>query len=96
MANEKRRLIDANALMAEMKECSEGLDKYYCGYAKAFIDHAPTVDAVEFDVLESWLCQIAINSMSNPMDNNLGLVCAMIIERLDGLRKFARERREGE
>ena len=38
MANEKRRLIDANALMAEMKECSEGLDKYYCGYAKAFID----------------------------------------------------------
>ena len=46
MTNEKR-LIDANALMAEMKECSEGLDKYYCGYAKAFIDHAPTVDAVE-------------------------------------------------
>ena len=46
MANEKR-LIDANALMAYMEECSEGLDKYYCGYAKSFVDNAPTVDAVE-------------------------------------------------
>ena len=46
MANEKR-LIDANALLADMEECSVGLDKYYCGYAKEFIDHATTVDAVE-------------------------------------------------
>lgn len=46
MANEKR-LIDANALMEEMEYASQGLDRYYCGYAKEFIDHATTVDAVE-------------------------------------------------
>lgn len=101
MENEKR-LIDANALKEQI---INEIHHYWLngdgGYYLAEdvipdIDNAPTVDAVEIKVLESWLCQIAINSMSNPMDNNLGLVCEMLIERLDGLRKFARERREGE
>ena len=94
MANEKR-LIDANALMAEMKECSEGLDKYYCGYAKAFIDHAPTVDAVEVDAIKSWLYQIAMNNVGVPV-RDFSTACEEIISRLDGLRTFATERREGE
>ena len=47
MSNEKR-LIDANALMSYMDECSkESRFRVYYGYAKSFIDDAPTVDAVE-------------------------------------------------
>lgn len=44
--NEKR-LIDANALMSYMGECSqESRFRVYYGYAKSFIDDAPTIDAV--------------------------------------------------
>ena len=47
MANEKR-LIDANALISYIDECSqESRFRVYYGYAKSFIDDAPTVDAVE-------------------------------------------------
>ena len=45
-ANEKR-LIDANTLISYMDECSkESRFRVYYGYAKSFIDDAPTVDAV--------------------------------------------------
>ena len=47
MATEQR-LIDANALMEEMKECAITRQDLYCnGYAQTFIENAPTVDAVE-------------------------------------------------
>ena len=47
MANEKR-LIDANALIEEMKDCAITRQDLYCnGYAQTFIENAPTVDAVE-------------------------------------------------
>ena len=43
----EKRLIDANALISYMDECSkESRFRVYCGYAKSFIDDAPTVDAV--------------------------------------------------
>ena len=43
-----KRLIDANALKSYMDECSKGSRfRVYYGYAKSFIDDAPTVDAVE-------------------------------------------------
>ena len=46
MANEKR-LIDANALISYIDECSqESRFRVYYGYAKSFIDDAPTIDAV--------------------------------------------------
>ena len=43
----KKRLIDANALVSYIDECSQesGFRVYY-GYAKSFIDDAPTIDAV--------------------------------------------------
>ena len=42
------RLIDADALKSYMDECSkETRFRVYYGYATAFIDAAPTVDAVE-------------------------------------------------
>ena len=44
----KKRLIDANALIEEMKECAITRQDLYCnGYAQTFIENAPTVDAVE-------------------------------------------------
>ena len=43
-----KRLIDANALVSYIDECSqESSFRVYYGYAKSFIDDAPTVDAVE-------------------------------------------------
>ena len=43
----EKRLIDANALISYMDECSkESRFRVYYGYAKSFIDDAPTVDAV--------------------------------------------------
>lgn len=43
----KKRLIDANALISYMDECSkESRFRVYYGYAKSFIDNAPTIDAV--------------------------------------------------
>ena len=45
-SNEKR-LIDANALMSYMDECSkESRFRLYYRYAKSFINDAPTIDAV--------------------------------------------------
>ena len=46
MMSEEKRLIDANALMSYMDECSkESRFRVYYGYAKSFIDDAPTIDA---------------------------------------------------
>lgn len=43
-----KRLIDADTLISYMDECSkESRFRVYYGYAKSFIDDAPTVDAVE-------------------------------------------------
>ena len=43
----EKRLIDANALISYIDECSqESRFRVYYGYAKSFIDDAPTVDAV--------------------------------------------------
>ena len=40
------RLIDADALISYMDECSkESRFRVYYGYAKSFIDDAPTIDA---------------------------------------------------
>ena len=42
-----KRMIDANALISYMDECSkESRFRVYYGYAKSFIDNAPTIDAV--------------------------------------------------
>ena len=41
------RLIDANALISYMDECSkESRFRVYYGYAESFINDAPTIDAV--------------------------------------------------
>lgn len=46
-ASNGKRLIDANALISYIDECSqESMFRVYYGYAKSFIDDAPTIDAV--------------------------------------------------
>lgn len=46
-ASNGKRLIDANALISYIDECSqESRFRVYYGYAKSFINDAPTVDAV--------------------------------------------------
>ena len=46
-SSSEKRLIDANALISYIDECSqESRFRVYYGYAKSFIDDAPTVDAV--------------------------------------------------
>lgn len=106
MANEKR-LIDANALIEKLQEHHDffvdgvGGFRYLTPKDKARVDeitncifevgNAHTVDAVEVDVLKAWLYEIAMNNA----DNSLCEDCEEIISRLDGLRVFARERREG-
>ena len=87
MANEKR-LIDANAIDYENIMCS--LNQLH--WLNAIIENQPTVDAVEVGTLEAWLYEIALNNSNN----SLGEACEEIIRRLNGLRVFARERKEKE
>ena len=54
------------------------------------IDNAPTVDAIKVDTLHAWLIEIAMNNT----DNYLGDACEVIMGRLNGLRQFAKDRKE--
>ena len=67
----ERRLIDANALISYIDECSqESRFRVYYGYAKSFIDDAPTVDAVE--VVRCKDCEFRSSWM---MNRNLRYIC---------------------
>ena len=93
MANEKR-LIDANKCYCIAKAYHSDFEQNLASLQSLhdLLDDCPTVDAVEVDVLKAWLYEIAMNNS----DNYLGDACEVIIGRLNGLREFARERREGE
>ena len=66
-----KRLIDANALISYIDECSqESRFRVYYGYAKSFIDDAPTVDAVE--VVRCRECKFHSSWM---MNRNLRYIC---------------------
>ena len=67
----EKRLIDANALISYIDECSqESRFRVYYGYAKSFIDDAPTVDAVE--VVRCRDCKFRSSWM---MNRNLRYIC---------------------
>ena len=96
----KERLIYADDLKQRFKERAEADVQRFGVYipecfpaddANEIVDQMPTVDAVEVDVLKAWMYEIAMNNA----DNFLCEACEEIISRLDGLRVFARERREG-
>lgn len=52
------------------------------------LDRIKAVDAVPIADIEACLYEMAMNNT----DNTLGVTCEEIIRRLDGLRKFSRER----
>lgn len=56
-----------------------------------FLDKA---DVVEVETIKSWLYSIAINNVNN--NGDFSDACEEIISRLDGLRRFAKERSSNE
>ena len=102
-AGKKVRLIDANVIKALFDERYDDAFMQYhtraykslwwgfCGginWGRNTIADAPTVDAVPVADIEAWLYQIAMNNT----DNTLGVACEEIVSRLDGLRRFSKER----
>ena len=53
----------------------------------------PTADVVEVETIKSWLYEMAINNVGCVLDGDFSDACQEIISRLDGLRKFAQERK---
>ena len=81
-------LISRSALLAEYDRQHEGTP----GRARKLIEKAPAVDAVEMNMLKNWLYKIAMTTPNNYLCD----ACERIISNLDGLRVFARERKENE
>ena len=50
-------------------------------------------DFVEVETLKAWLYEMAINNVGYVIDGDFSDACQEIISRLDGLRKFAQERK---
>ena len=50
-------------------------------------------DFVEVETLKAWLYEMAINNVGCVLDGDFSDACQEIISRLDGLRKFAQERK---
>ena len=62
-----------------------GINRVGSGIAKL-----PTADVVEVETLKDWLWELAKNNVGC---GNFSEVCIDLISRLDGLRRFAQERR---
>lgn len=90
------RLIDADAIpweehyVPDLKSGKQWEYKKEMCVLKPVVDQMPTVDAVEIDVLEDWLYEIANNNFGNALCRS----CLEIVNRLGGLRAFARERKD--
>ena len=107
MAN-KKRLIDAGALIDNFKktkiieafpnwkEMNPGERSAVIRLTKKYreiILNEKTVDAVMISDLKAWLYEIAMNNVGVMDDGNFSDHVEEIINRMDGLRIFAEERR---
>ena len=92
-----KEYIEREALIKKMFPLGRYHGGDYSVNAKAVryaIDTAPAADVVEISVLNEWLYEIAINNVGVAIEGDFSTACEEIIARLDGLRAFARERKE--
>lgn len=91
--------IDANHLYCRVKTEANPYGKPTIDYKSGvkvldMIENQPTADVVEdvveIETIKSWLYSIAINNVNN--NGDFSDACEEIISRLDGLRRFAKER----
>lgn len=61
--------------------------------AEIAIGKTPTADVVEVKTLKAWLYAIAMNNVGVPIED-MASACEEIANRLDGMRAFARERKD--
>ena len=57
-----------------------------------WLNAQPTADVVEVETIKAWLYEIAINNVG--VADEFSNACEEFISRLDGLRRFATERRD--
>lgn len=88
----RRRLIDVIPLMQNGWHLVQTGESNRFLASKSLAD-VPTVDAVMLSDLEAWLYEIAINNVGEKYDGDFSDAVEDIINRLDGLRVFAAERR---
>ncbi len=84
----ERKLIYADTVVEKLAELIL-LGDHEKQVINLFVDQCMAVDAVEVKTLEAWLYQIALNNVGT----DFGEACEEIIDRLEGLRVFARERK---
>lgn len=91
------RYIDADAAIKYLEKHKEIAKKNYFilsanedSIIKFLQEKCPTADVVEVETIKSWLYSIAINNVNN--NGDFSDACEEIISRLDGLRRFAKER----
>ena len=90
------RYIDADKLMDAIEKNIEPYKSWDCTKADVVMDtilEQPTADVVEVETIKSWLYEMAVNNVGCVLDGDFSDACQEIISRLDGLRKFAQERK---
>lgn len=88
------RLIDADALLINAVAISNSKGQVtWSAVPTTDILTAPTAEAVMVSDLRAWLYEIAMNNSGEKFDGDFSDAVEEIINRLDGLRVFAEERR---
>lgn len=88
--------IDKEKLLKYLEETNTSdewiVNQYNADWIYSFIESQPTADVVEVETIKAWLYEMAINNVGCAIDGDFSNACEEIIARLDGLRKFAKER----
>ena len=82
--------IDRERLLKEAKLCDTMLTHEFSGemcLTISYINSVPAVDVVPMEALKKWLHENALNNAGS----SYGATCIEIANRLDGLRRYAKE-----
>lgn len=74
--------------------CAKGKTDEIPDIEERCVDFKNKADFVEVETIKSWLYSIAINNVGCVGDGDFSTACKEIISRLDGLKRFAQERRD--